>query len=150
MLSRRMLLRHTDVSAVGRGVRESRGQSRSECLLATARAARADGRYVLAVLDLHRARRFPEIPQRWLKRDLAALLYSTMDLGFSHRHWLRFVRLYTGRPLRSLTPRERAFWFAVVRRAEALYQQGLRKGLVRNRYQHTSQHLLAQPARSGA
>ncbi len=120
------------------------------CHLLSEDAARRGGTYALAVLDLHRARRFPRIPGRWLKRDLAALLYSTLDLGFSHRDWLRFLRLYTGKPLRALTAQERAFWHGVVRRAEALYRQGLRKGLVRNRYEHTSRHLLAPPARQGA
>ena len=34
----------------------------------------------LGVLDLHRALIFDEIPQAWRRRDLAALLYSALDL----------------------------------------------------------------------
>ena len=42
----------------------------------------------------HRWPRLPwyQLPQRWRLRDLAALLFSTLDLGYSRRDWLRFVR----------------------------------------------------------
>ncbi|MEM9621831.1 MAG: lipopolysaccharide core heptose(I) kinase RfaP [Pseudomonadota bacterium] len=89
----------------------------------------------LAVLDLHRARQFPTIPRRWLKRDLAALLFSTLDLGYSRADWLRFVRLYSGRPLRQEMRERGAFWRAVYARALRLYRKGQRKGLVKNQFQ---------------
>ncbi|MFV2089968.1 MAG: lipopolysaccharide core heptose(I) kinase RfaP, partial [Pseudomonadales bacterium] len=53
----------------------------------------------LGVLDLHRALIFDTLPDHWRQRDLAALLYSSLDLPLSRRAWLRFVRIYTGRPL---------------------------------------------------
>ncbi len=84
----------------------------------------------LAVLDLHRARRFNVVPARWLKRDLAALLFSTLDLGYSVRDWLRFVRVYSGRPLREEMQLNGRLWRSVYKRAMALYKKGLRKGLV--------------------
>ena len=71
---------------------------------------------------------------RWLKRDLAALLYSTLDLGYSSRDWLRFVALYSDRPLREELEQNIAFWRSVVLRAEKLYRQGQRKGLVKGLY----------------
>ena len=89
----------------------------------------------LGVLDLHRARRFERIPERWLKRDLAALLFSSMDLTSSQFSWLRFIRIYSGRPLAQEFAERGAFWREVKARADGLYAQGLRKGIVTGRYQ---------------
>ena len=94
----------------------------------------AQGRVSLAVLDLHRARRFDKIPQRWLKRDLAALLFSSMDLGYSRRDWLRFIRIYTGQPLQLVMAERNGFWRSVLERAERLYDEGLRKHVVKGLY----------------
>jgi heptose I phosphotransferase len=88
----------------------------------------------LGVLDLHRARRFVGIPRRWRKRDLAALLFSSLDLELSKLDWLRFVRIYTGRPLKEGFAKDQAFWGKILRRAERLYAQGRRKGIVKGRY----------------
>lgn len=104
------------------------------CHLLANDAAYTQGRIELAVLDLHRARRFEQIPQRWLKRDLAALLFSSLDLGFSRRDWLRFVRLYANRSLRQELAERGAFWRSVLERAEKLYDEGLRKRLVKGVY----------------
>lgn len=89
----------------------------------------------LAVLDLHRARRFETVPDRWLYRDLGGLLFSTLDLGFTRRDWYRFIRIYCGRPLKEEFADRRAFWERVLRRAQSLYKEGLRKNLVKGCYQ---------------
>ncbi len=94
----------------------------------------ADDEIKLAVLDLHRARHFDQVPERWLRRDLAALLFSSLDLGFSRRDWLRFVRLYSGRSLRQEFAERGAFWRSVLQRAEKLYDEGLRKRVVKGVY----------------
>lgn len=88
----------------------------------------------LAVIDLHRAQIHRRIPRRWLRRDLAALLYSVLELPLSERDWLRFLRVYRDRPLRDVLDEEGAFWRSVERRALALYRKGRRKGLVRGDY----------------
>ncbi len=85
----------------------------------------------LAVLDLHRARIFPALPDRWRERDLAALLYSVMDLPLHPRAKLRFLRRYAGRPLREVLRTDGAFWRRVEARAQRLYAKGQRKGLNR-------------------
>lgn len=101
------------------------------CHLLLDLAAWRSGRAELAVLDLHRARIFQRIPARWRERDLAALLFSTLDLPLGWRSWYRFVRAYTGRPLREVFARDGCFWRRVERRALALYRKGRRKGIVR-------------------
>jgi heptose I phosphotransferase len=97
-------------------------------------AAWQRGTVDLAVIDLHRAQIRRHIPRRWLRRDLAALLFSVLDLPLTRRDWLRFLRVYRGRPLREVLDGEAGFWDGVVRRAEALYHKGQRKGLVQGRY----------------
>lgn len=104
------------------------------CHILVQNDALSAGRFELAVLDLHRARRFSVIPLKWLKRDLAALLYSTLDLGYSPRDWLRFIRIYRGQPLTQVFAAEGEFWRSVLQRAEKLYQEGRRKKLVKGLY----------------
>ena len=77
----------------------------------------SEGRVELAVLDLHRAQVHARLPKRWRKRDLAALLFSTLNLPLHPYARLRFVRIYTGQPLRTVFQKEGAFWRAVHRRA---------------------------------
>lgn len=88
----------------------------------------------MAVLDLHRALIFDRLPDRWRERDLAALLFSSLDLPLSRLSWLRFVRVYTDRPLRRVFEEEGAFWRRVYRRALALYDKGTTKGLTRGTF----------------
>ena len=90
----------------------------------------AEGAVELAVLDLHRARILSPIPDYWRRRDLAALLFSTLDAPLHPRAWLRFVRVYCGRPLRDTFDTDGAFWRSVYRRALKLYAKGRRKGIV--------------------
>ncbi len=104
------------------------------CHLLSSDAERASGNVSLAVLDLHRARRFAKVPFRWLKRDLAALLFSSLDLGFSERDWLRFIAIYSGKPASVALREEAALWQAVRQRADKLYSEGLRKGIVKGLY----------------
>lgn len=74
----------------------------------------------LAVLDLHRARLQLPVSPFWRRRDLAALLFSTLHLNLSRFSQLRFVRIYTGRPLHATFQRNGKFWRGVERRAKAL------------------------------
>ena len=104
------------------------------CHLLLDQAAFADGKVRLAVLDLHRARRFKALPKSWRRRDMAALLFSTLDLGFTERDWLRFLKTYSDRPLREVLRDDGDFWQSVLQRSERLYAEGVRKGIVRGLY----------------
>ncbi|MDP6375018.1 MAG: lipopolysaccharide core heptose(I) kinase RfaP [Pseudomonadales bacterium] len=100
------------------------------CHLLIDQAAWREGEVKLAVLDLHRAQIHDRIPREWLLRDLAALLFSTLDLGLSRYAWLRFVRRYRGRDLHDVFDEEGKFWRLVHARAQQLYRKGESKGLV--------------------
>lgn len=104
------------------------------CHLLADTSAYASGEVQLAVLDLHRARRFRQVPRRWLVRDVAALVFSALDLNYSRSDWCRFVRLYSGKPVRRAFTEDAAFWRAVWARARKLYQQGLQDGTVLGLY----------------
>ena len=80
----------------------------------------------LAVIDLHRAGLHCRVPNRWLSRDLSALLFSSADMGLTQRDWFRFVRDYAGvRPAAAIRAQPR-LWQAVLRRARRLSKQGRR------------------------
>ena len=99
------------------------------CHLMLDRQQWAQGEARLAVLDLHRARLQPKLSAYWRKRDLAALLFSTLDLGLPASSRLRFLRAYAGRPLREALAEDARFWRAVARRAQALHDKASRRGL---------------------
>ena len=103
------------------------------CHLMLDRRKWAQGEARLAVLDLHRARLQPQLSAYWRKRDLAALLFSTLDLGLPASSRLRFLRIYTGRPLREVFAQEPRFWQTVARRAQALHVKAHQRGLARGR-----------------
>lgn len=77
----------------------------------------------LHLIDLHRAQIRAKTPYRWQLKDIAGLYFSAMDAGFNRRHLLRFVRLYTGKPLKTLTPREQRFFALVISKAQQLYRK---------------------------
>ena len=90
----------------------------------------------LGVLDLHRALLFSpgSVPDKWLERDMAALLFSALELGYTQRDWLRFLSIYAGRPWRAELKARGRFWRRVWVRAHYLYDRGKRKGLVQGTY----------------
>ena len=55
---------------------------------------------VIYLIDLHRAQIRDFIPLRWLIKDLASLYYSSLNLGLSIKDYLRFIKKYTGAPLK--------------------------------------------------
>ncbi len=77
----------------------------------------------LFLIDLHRAQIRRSVPRRWLVKDLGGLLFSALDINLTRRDLLRFVRIYTGVPLRHTLTEDRMFWLQVVRRASRLYLQ---------------------------
>jgi len=53
----------------------------------------------LYLIDLHRMQMRKEIPERWRVKDLAALYFSSMDIGFTQRDFYRFIEVYSGKSL---------------------------------------------------
>lgn len=78
---------------------------------------------VLHLIDLHRAQIRPEVPMRWLVKDLGGLLFSAFEKGLTRRDLLRFVRVYRSGELRHATSVDSGFWQNVTHRAKQLYLQ---------------------------
>jgi len=54
----------------------------------------------LYLIDLHRVQIRKEVPERWRVKDLAALYFSSMHIGFTRRDFYRFIKAYSGESLR--------------------------------------------------
>ncbi|MBQ9772815.1 MAG: lipopolysaccharide core heptose(I) kinase RfaP [Lentisphaeria bacterium] len=85
-------------------------------------AALANDKVRLTVIDLHRAAIRKQIPRRLQIKDLAGILFSSMDAGISKRDMLRFAAVY-----RSFTKEDLNLWKPVFRAAEKLYQKEWKK-----------------------
>lgn len=77
-----------------------------------------DGR--LYLIDLHRAQLRRRVPRRWLVKDIGGLYFSAMDIGLTRSDLFRFVRAYSGRPLREAL--RDSFWSDVRERAGKLHR----------------------------
>lgn len=72
------------------------------------------------LIDLHRAQIRSKIPLRWRVKDIGGLYFSTMDLPFTQRDYLRFMQTYTQKSLRRMLNENQFFWRWVVRRGKRL------------------------------
>ena len=86
-------------------------------------AREKDKRPVLHLVDLHRAQIRQNVPRRWLVKDLGGLLFSAFEKDLTRRDLLRFVRIYSDRPLREVLVKEAGVWDEVVERAIKLWLQ---------------------------
>lgn len=80
----------------------------------------------LYLIDLHRVQLRSKTPQRWRVKDLAALYFSSMDIGFSQRDFYRFIRIYSGTDLRTALSRDKRLWQKVATKAMALKAKPLK------------------------
>jgi len=78
---------------------------------------------VLHVIDLHRVQLRRQTPERWIVKDLAALFFSSIDIGLTRRDVYRFLRVYRPGPLRERLFEEKAFWSQVVLRTTRFYER---------------------------
>ena len=74
------------------------------------------------LIDLHRSQVRHAVPRRWQIKDLGGLYFSTARFGLTHRDLLRFIRDYTGRPLKEALE-DRALWSSARREAEKIYRR---------------------------
>lgn len=82
------------------------------------------------VVDLHRAQLRKKVPHRWLVRDLAALWFSSRDIGLTQRDVFRFLRAYFRAPLRTILNEHANLLARVDRRADRLYVKAKAKGIL--------------------
>lgn len=73
------------------------------------------------LVDLHRAQCRTRVPLRWQIKDLGALYFSTLNLGFTRADALRFLRVYFADELRNIITSKSSLLIRVVRRAMKIY-----------------------------
>ncbi len=73
------------------------------------------------LIDLHRAQCRVQVPRRWQIKDLAALYYSSLNLGFNRRDSLRFLKIYFDCPLRDILENNASLLKQVQQRALKIY-----------------------------
>lgn len=78
---------------------------------------------LLYLIDLHRAQVRRRTPRRWVVKDVGGLLFSAFDAGLTRTDLFRFMRTYSGKPLRATLSEDRRFWQQVLGRARRLYLQ---------------------------
>lgn len=71
----------------------------------------------LSLIDLHRALIDTALPRRWIIKDVAGLYFSALHIGLNRQDFLRFVRGYSGKPLREALREDTSFWNEVQRKA---------------------------------
>lgn len=76
----------------------------------------------LHLIDLHRVQIRNKTPQRWLVKDVGSLHFSSMEIGLTRGDLFRFIKTYSGKPLRQALQEDGAFWRKVQSRACALYK----------------------------
>ncbi|MBC53427.1 MAG: lipopolysaccharide core heptose(I) kinase RfaP [Gammaproteobacteria bacterium] len=81
----------------------------------------------LSVIDLHRAMIRDRLSRRWIEKDIAGLYFSSLQIGLTHTDLLRFVKLYTGQPLREALITHAGFLRRIQARADRTWQRDQRK-----------------------
>lgn len=77
----------------------------------------------LYLVDLHRAQLRPQVPARWLVKDLGSLLFSSLNLPFSQRDYLRFLKVYFAQELRLVLAEHKDLLTKVTERARKTYRR---------------------------
>lgn len=75
------------------------------------------------IIDLHRAQLRRRTPRRWVIKDVGGLFFSAFDAGLTRTDLLRFIAIYSGKPVRQTLREDARFWRDVSRRAVRLYLQ---------------------------
>lgn len=81
----------------------------------------------LSVIDLHRAMIRDQLGRRWIEKDIAGLYYSSLQIGLTQTDLLRFLKLYTGQPLREALITHAAFLRRIQNKADRIWQRQQRK-----------------------
>ncbi len=79
------------------------------------------------LIDLHRVQRHERLRTRWMIKDIAALYFSSMDIGLTKSDLLRFIKAYTNKPLRLSLDEDKRFWHQVKKRGNTFYKDFKRK-----------------------
>lgn len=81
----------------------------------------------LYVIDLHRAEIRKKVPCRYRVKDVAGIYFSAMEIGLTRNDRFRFMKLYSGKTLRTTLREDARFWSSVKSAATKLYGKERRR-----------------------
>lgn len=81
----------------------------------------------LSLIDLHRALIRPWFLPRWIRKDIAGLYFSARDIGLTRTDLCRFIKAYSGKPLRQALQEQGGFWADMQAMADKVWRRELRK-----------------------
>lgn len=81
----------------------------------------------LYLIDLHRVQIRQKMTYRRRMKDLAALYFSSLEIGLTQRDYCRFIGHYTNKSLRQSLHDESRTWSLIIRRGEKLLVRFNRK-----------------------
>lgn len=90
-------------------------------------AERENSEAPIFLIDLHRSQVRRRVPRRWRVKDIGGLYFSTARFGLTQRDLLRFVRVYTGMPLRTALHDKAALLMTSRREGEKIYRRYFEK-----------------------
>ncbi len=79
------------------------------------------------LIDLHRSQIRETTPKRWIRKDIAGIYFSALDIGLTQKDIFRFIKVYTGLPLRQALSQYQWLWAGLQRKAQSLYERQKRK-----------------------
>ncbi|WP_052417155.1 lipopolysaccharide core heptose(I) kinase RfaP [Cellvibrio mixtus] len=77
----------------------------------------------ITLVDLHRAQLRARVPERWRVKDIGGLLFSSLNLGFSRRDYLRFLTVYFAADLRNIFGEHSSLLQKIIQRARKTYER---------------------------
>ena len=80
------------------------------------------------LIDLHRSQIRQHTPKRWIRKDIAAIYFSALDIGLTRHDVFRFIKVYTGLPLRQALVEYDWLWQGLQEKSQKLYIRKQRKG----------------------
>lgn len=85
--------------------------------------------FTLSLIDLHRTQIRTKTPARWVRKDIAGLYFSALEApcGLSRNDILRFIKVYTGLPLRQALDDYQWLWQGLEAKARKLLARMQRK-----------------------
>ncbi|CAM3476133.1 lipopolysaccharide core heptose(I) kinase RfaP [Parendozoicomonas haliclonae] len=85
--------------------------------------------FKVSLIDLHRTQIRAKTPERWVRKDIAGLYFSALEanFGLSRNDIYRFIRVYTGLPLRQAFKDYHWLWKGLEEKAQKLLDRMQRK-----------------------
>ncbi len=84
-------------------------------------AWQAGAQIEVSLIDLHRVQQRPQVPTRWLVKDLRSLIFSALDVGLTSADCGRFLKAYLGDDWKQQIRTQPRLWAQITTKAHKMY-----------------------------